>query len=621
MKRLLLIAAAAFALFGLAPTTSLAAFGFEEVDVTFTGPDGAPAMQAGSHPFALTTTLRLNTVEESGLEAPDGDLKDLYVDYPPGLVAIPSSVPRCAMANFLQIEGSENACPNSPVVGVAEVTASTSGPVPAGSGDFLDPFPIYNLTPPEGAAARIGAVVAGLPIVAELGLTDVPPHNGFAWVPDISAAILFYSARITLWGVPANPAHDPDRGHCAFLAGICPVNVSQVPFLTVPRSCTGPVETYFEASSRQDPDQWVFASASSHDNAKPPNPLGLTDCAKLGFSPRIDVQPTTDRAESPSGLDVSIDVYDEGLTNPAGIAQSDIEEAILILPKGMVASPSLTKGHATCTLTQYEQEAIDSEPGQGCPQASEIGTIEVETPLLAGEILEGQLFLAQPDDPATPEPGAENPFDSLLALYVMIEHPELGVLIKQAGMVEPDPVSGQLIGIFEQLPQLPFSHLRLYLHEGNSGPLITPLECGEFTAKAIFTPWAHPNQSLIATTSFQISHGIGGGPCSPAGTPPLSPYNPPPVSPAFPGVNSLPPAKARPCAKGKRRVVRGKARCVRKRCLPRRAKIAPLLGRGSHGEDARLDGWRDREAWRAPVRRCAGSQRRGHVGTKGRGRG
>ena len=37
--------------------------------------------------------------------------------------------------------------------------------------------------------------------------------------------------------------------------------------------------------------------------------------------------------------------------------------------------------------------------------------------------MKGAIFLAEPDDPATAAAGAENPFDSLLALYLVAKSP------------------------------------------------------------------------------------------------------------------------------------------------------------------------------------------------------
>jgi hypothetical protein len=554
----------ACALFGLAPAMAPADFGFEEVDVTFRNEDGTTATQAGSHPFALTTIVRMNTVEESGLESPDGDLRDLWIDYPAGLVTDLAAVPRCTDAGFEQIVDGNSACPLEAVIGIAEATASSSGPIPAGSEDFAEPAPVYNLSPSAGTVARIGFVVDGQPVEAELGINEDLPHNGFVAVTDVSQAVLFYSARVSIWGDPSDPAHDAERGLCAFLENnSCPVARGVRPFLTMPRSCSGPLQTVFTARS-WDAGLLDLARVFSHDNSEPPSPQGLTGCGNLAFSPGIDAQPTTELAETPSGLDVSIDIDDDGLTHPDGLAKSEVRDLVLTLPAGMTVDSQLAKDLVTCTQAQFAQERVESEPGEGCPQASEIGTVEVESPLLAGEIPEGQVFAGEPF-------GA---FDS--PVYLVIKDPELGILVRQVGEVEVEPISGQLTVTFDDAPQLPFSYLRLRLAE-EDGLLVTPPRCGKFTVKAAASPWSQPGSLFIFTTSFEIVSGAGSGPCPPDEAPPTD-STPDYPSAAPPGeslpANATPPAvdprasvHRRSCPKGKRRVARGgRSRCVRRRC-------------------------------------------------------
>ena len=64
------------------------------------------------------------------------------------------------------------------------------------------------------------------------------------------------------------------------------------------------------------------------------------------------------------------------------------------------------------------------------------------------------------------------------------KNPETGVIIKLAGKVAPDPVTGQLVTIFENMPQLPFDHFNLHFRQGRASPLITPPTCGTYTTQA-----------------------------------------------------------------------------------------------------------------------------------------
>jgi hypothetical protein len=97
------------------------------------------------------------------------------------------------------------------------------------------------------------------------------------------------------------------------------------------------------------------------------------------------------------------------------------------------------------------------------------------------------------------------------------------VLIKLAGKVTPNPVTGQLVTTFDNTPQLPFSHFNFHFREGAQAPLISPSTCGTYETKAALTPWSDPASVLTDTSAFTITSGVGGGPCPAGGVPPFSP--------------------------------------------------------------------------------------------------
>jgi hypothetical protein len=491
-----------------------AAFGLKDLDVTFTGPNGEPSMQAGSHPFALTTILNVNTEPSPELEydIPQGATKDLLVAMAPGLIGNPNAVPQCSMAEFLAFIQSD--CPASSVLGVATSTVINPGAGGEATGA------VYNLPPPPGVAAEIGFWTIVVPFAIDIRVSPQPPYRVTATPSNIPNSVPFYASNLELWGNPANSAHDGDRGHCLGNNELCPVNIPEEPFLTMPTSCQGPLPTLFEATSWE--GELFAETIFSHDNSTPPAPLGTTGCGKLGFTPSIEAKPSAASAETGSGLQFDVNFKDEGLTNPKGIAQSTIKKAVVTLPEGMTVNPSVAEGLAVCSPGQLEGETLGSQPGAGCPNASKIGDVRVETPLLDKPI-QGSAFLAQQDDPATSAPGAENPFDSLLAMYIVLKNPELGVLIKLPAKIEPDPKTGQLVTTLDNTPQLPFSRFSFNFREGARAPLITPPRCGSYEAKAVFTPWSNPAITRTATSSFQIARGVNGGPCPPGGVPPFHP--------------------------------------------------------------------------------------------------
>jgi hypothetical protein len=539
MRRpLLLLGAAALLALGAAPARADEGFGLKDIDIVFTDAEGSPSMEAGSHPFAMTTTLDVNTTVDPKLgEIPIDSARDVIVELPAGMAGTPTSVPRCSAAEFLSLiedeaTGSNRpACPDSSAVGAGTVRGSDE------TGFTEVPTAVYNLFPPPGAAAKFGLIILGVPVTLEVGVNPDPPYNVVSRSTSISQAVRFHGITVDLWGVPAAAAHDADRGFCAYnKEPVCPIAIPQKPFLTLPRSCQGPLVTIFRTRSWQSPAAWLTYPVQSHDDSEPPQPMGPIGCGALDFAANISAKPTTDQAESPSGLDFNLDIDDEGLTSPSGRAQSDIKKTVVTLPEGVTANPSVAAGLLTCSPAQFAAERVDSQPGEGCPQASKLGTVEVETPLLEGEILKGQLFVATQDDPTTSQPGAENPFDSLLALYIVIKSPKLGILVKLAGRVAPDPKTGQLVTSFGEppyeIPQFPFSHFRFHFREGGRSPLITPPGCDSnpatpqrdpYLTTALFTPWANPANTITTSAAFEITKGVGGGPCPPAGQPPFEP--------------------------------------------------------------------------------------------------
>ncbi|HET8863882.1 MAG TPA: hypothetical protein VFM94_11615, partial [Solirubrobacterales bacterium] len=109
----------------VAASPAWAAYGLHDLDVTFTDASGEVAMQAGSHPFAFTTSLAVNTVKKPGvetpeIEVPDEEARDILSQLPPGLLANPTAVPRCTAAEFAT--GNDTSCPATAALGFFDLT-------------------------------------------------------------------------------------------------------------------------------------------------------------------------------------------------------------------------------------------------------------------------------------------------------------------------------------------------------------------------------------------------------------------------------------------------------------------------------------------------------------------
>jgi hypothetical protein len=503
-------------------------FGIENYELRNEEEGGSVSSRAASHPFQSTTTIALNqgrdarpvTALKPGVN-PIGLPKDLHFNWPPGLIGNPTPFPTCTDAQFFtSIEsGGANACPPASTVGVA--TAVVNEPSFAGVAQ-LD-VPIFNMQPRYGEPARFGfnVIYANAPVVIDTSLRsgvggdygiDVETNN-------ITQTAAFLSSVVTVWGTPGDPRHNHQRGWAclqesrgtAAQAPLLPCSATATapeshpaPFLSTPTSCQAGQRTSVEA------DPWsaigafrTFTGAFS--------PSTFEACNQVPFAPTIEAEPTSDAATSPTGLSFDIDVEDAGLANSEGRVQSQLKKAVVTLPQGFTTNPSVAEGLHACPQGDYEHSTVDGSVG--CPEDSKIGDVEIQSPLVT-QTIHGSLFVARQ---------GENPNqNNLLTIYMVARNPEIGVIIKQALKVVPNPLTGQLTTEVDNVPQLPFSHFALSFRQGQRSPLVTPPTCGPYTVKAALYPWSNPSVPVEDESSFKITQGPEGQGC-PNGTPPFHP--------------------------------------------------------------------------------------------------
>ena len=476
-------------------------FGVTSFSVVATNQDGSSDVGAGSHPFELMTSLTMNgpevgaVLKEPGELLLQGDLKDTRVELPPGLVGNPVATPRCA---YQVMVSGPNACPNDTAVGFVTISLRNDEGKRGVAGVIFASDPVYNLKPPPGVAAQLGFMFKGLvPVVlnvsvrtgGDYGLT-IDTHNIIEIEP-------VYAVVAHVWGVPADSGHDPVRGSClneesaGGSFGDCPVSAPRVPFLVNPTSCGVPRTASVSVDSWEEPG--VF---------RPPVAFvmpALSGCEKLDFSPSIEIAPDQTSASTPTGLNVDVHVPQESFVNAAGLVEANVKNTMVALPVGMQISPSAANGLLACSQAQLGLH--DAEPAT-CPDASKIADVEVNTPALPEPLL-GSVFLAQQGN----LPGnGDNPFGSLTALYIVVEDKQAGVLVKLAGEVSPDPVTGQLITKFTETPQVPFTDFKLRFFGGPRAPVSTPAVCGAYTTETSIEPWSGTG-AVTPSSSFQIASG------------------------------------------------------------------------------------------------------------------
>ncbi len=442
-----------------------------------TNADGTPTTQAGSHPYEMVTSLMFGTFTSGPNQGlPKQNVKDVVVNLPPGLVGDPTAVPRCSVADL-----DTGSCPAGSQVGTLGLLTNAAGSPMEES--------LYNMVPPAGEPAEFGANVllvdSFLDVTVRTG-TATPSSKGepgdyglTTTSANISAALPVAGIVVTLWGTPADPSHGNAGG---------PLK----PLLTMPTTCSQSLTTTVAADSWQSAGQFTRTHYTSVDAGN--NVVGVTGCSNLTFNPSISVQPDTTTADSPTGLDVDIHVPQSPDTE-SSLATPDLKTAVVTLPTGTVVSASAADGLQACSEAQFGWGNA-AEPN--CPNASKIGSAEIDSPIQPDPLV-GGIYLAQQN---------ANPFGSLLAIYVAAESD--GVLVKLAGQVVPNPVTGQLVTTFNNNPQLPFSDFKLDFFGGARAAVATPENCGTFTATSALTPWNGAG-AAAPTDSFSINAGCVNG--------------------------------------------------------------------------------------------------------------
>src|SRR4029077_1431134 len=421
----------------------------------------------------------LNTTSVPRVRPDDTDAnpRDIRTELPAGLIGNPEATPKCTSYNVAHAD-----CSGATQVGILKVFTAGGGAAES---------PIYNLVPPAALAAQFGARFNGF-VTAHID-AKVRTGDDYGVTSDalyISAAEGLVGASVTLWGVPAEASHDPER-YCPASdnfneARPCPSGAPLVPFLTNPTSCSGALTSRLAVDSWQEPGMFVKASAEMP---------GTTGCDEPNFNPSIKVQPESGSTDTPTALKIELEVPQN--QNPVGLAEADLKDAVVTLPEGMTVNPSSANGLGACSPAQIELHG--PEPA-ACPDASKIGKVEIKTPLL-DHPLTGSIYLATP---------YENPFGSLLAIYIAVYDPISGVVVKRAGHVETNPVTGRLTTRFDQNPQLPFEDLKVELFGGPRASLKTPDSCGLFTTSTDMTPWTSPaGADATPSSAFSIDQGCG----------------------------------------------------------------------------------------------------------------
>lgn len=386
---------------------------------------------------------------------PSDNAKSLSLDLPPGLLGDPNATPRCGAA-ALQAD----ACPAASAVGSTTVMATALGVTVPASGT------VYNVAPQPNEAARLGIVVrpAG-------GLLGTSILESSVTVRDASD----YGLTSSLTDLPTSVSGIPIDIVSLSLT-LNGTAASGKPFMSNPTSCV-------PATAK------VRVVSESGAVARGVSGFTPTACGAVPFSPALATSTSDARTEVAAAIETRLTLPGDA----GGRVQAHVRRAVVTLPDGVGFSPGLAPGLRLCSVRRF---GIGSDAPEACPAASRIGDVEFDTPLLG--TLKGSVYFSR--DPA-------HPFRIFVAAALG------SVRVKLIGEVTPDPATGRLTTVFDNLPQVPFTRFALTFQGGPRAVLTTPPSCGTDPARAALAPWSGRPAVTPAAPPLAVSYD-GAGRCS-----------------------------------------------------------------------------------------------------------
>jgi hypothetical protein len=517
--RILLIAMLSSAVLGLLAPGAWAALSVEkweagtckESSCNLEGKDPSAEFytQAAGHPnFGITNfAFKYKAVGLTGAKEPEGKVKDVRVDLPPGLAVNPEAVAQCSEAT-----ANAFACPPESEVGEDEAEG-TAGVILSVKETVKESYPVYNIERKPGEPARFGVEVNSKVIETlegTLGLklkSVIYLEGGISWhseaatsetagvqsgdyheffkIQNIPEQPEIVKSKLLFWGVPHE--HQASAADNAFLT--MPSAVSD---------CTTPQTTWLHVDSYEDPGNFIADPVETRlENG---TPVMATGCNTLAFNPSLSLKDETSQSDEPDGANVDLHIP-QTTTEPSKVNSPDVQTAAVTLPEGMTLNPSAANGLQACTNAEI---GIGSDNPIGCPAASKIGTATIDAPGIPNGSLSGSVYVGSQQS-QTPESGEE------YRVFLAAEAPAYGVGVRLEGHVKANKTTGQLTAVFANNPQVPFEDIVVNFNGGPRAPLANPLSCGAATPSANVTPYSD-SPSKTTSTGFTVGSGTS-APC------------------------------------------------------------------------------------------------------------
>lgn len=434
-------------------------------DVEFSGPDATKA--AGNPDVTITVTRPQDKSQQ---------LKQFDLELPAGLVANTVATPRCSQA----LAAAAN-CASTSQVGEVTTAVGTGGEALNLTGG------IYNVeTSSNDEPARLAAVLGVKVGPYDLGKLSVPVTADIIGDNASNLRILTHTTLPTRYeGIPVRVRQMQIK-----LLG----RVGGNPFMINPSRCKlHNIEAHMTST--------LGAEATGVDS------FSTDGCGNAPYSPGLEASVTDNRAGKPTGLNMAFTFQD---------SSSSTKKIFTKLPEEMNINPGIgtyaEHGDMTCDPADIEAG------GSACPEASRVGTVKLDTPLLPTQRT-GYVYLE------TPGNTAEDRYR--IGVYVDLPGSSLVVHGRTRVLGSTDLIDGMgstdatgprgVIAEFDELPDLQFSRMEISFKtsdnvsspSGTHALFTNPERCGGHSITAQMWPWSRenePNYKVEQSASFTVGN-------------------------------------------------------------------------------------------------------------------
>lgn len=275
---------------------------------------GAFYTQAAGHPPFGITAFELNHKPGPLGEEPEGAIKRVRVDIPPGLAADPEALPQCSDAEF-----SSNSCPAGTKVGTNELI------VYDGVNDLTIDGTVYNLEQKAGLPLDFGIDVAVEPLVnvhifLEGHVSWSTDYHEYFEINNIPKEGELAGLKVPLAVLKSKLIFEGQKGNGKGTGN----------FLTLPSVCSTSTTSHLEVESYEG----AISRTETH------TPVGVEGCGKVPFEPTAEVIPATGTAGSDEPDGATTVVKAPQNAGASDINTADIQDAHVTLPEGLTLNPS-----------------------------------------------------------------------------------------------------------------------------------------------------------------------------------------------------------------------------------------------------------------------------------------